>query len=129
MLCDAAAPERMAGTERQGMKSKKQGMKSKKQGMKSKKQGMKSEKQGMKSKKRIPKRGAVRTGVIPTEFNAVVPSPSNFCTMTVTRTEDTEARKQSKGKADLSLLPPDALAAIARVREYGAKKFGTKWDW
>lgn len=37
--------------------------------------------------------------------------------------------KDTKGKLPLLLVPPHAIEAIARVREYGNKKYGDPWKW
>ena len=36
--------------------------------------------------------------------------------------------KYDKNKVDLSLLPPEALEAVARVFQFGANKYST-FDW
>jgi hypothetical protein len=37
--------------------------------------------------------------------------------------------KDTLGKPDLTLLPFEALAAIAEVRAFGVAKYGDKWSW
>lgn len=37
--------------------------------------------------------------------------------------------KNDAGKPQISLVPPDIVTAIARVREYGNKKYGASDNW
>lgn len=43
--------------------------------------------------------------------------------------EDYQAAKQDTGKPRISLVPPEIIRAIAKVREYGTKKYGNKDNW
>lgn len=38
-------------------------------------------------------------------------------------------QKDTAGKPDLTLIPYNSLVAVAKVREYGNKKYGDPWMW
>lgn len=42
---------------------------------------------------------------------------------------DSQEAKADNGKAKLSLVPMEIMYAVARVREYGVKKYGSKENW
>lgn len=37
--------------------------------------------------------------------------------------------KDTKGKLRLNLIPPEALVSIAKVREFGVRKYKDPWAW
>lgn len=39
------------------------------------------------------------------------------------------SNKDTKGKLRMDLIPPRALVAIAKVREFGNNKYGSPWGW
>ena len=43
--------------------------------------------------------------------------------------EETQAAKADAGKARLTLVPRKIIFAIARIREYGNKKYGSSDNW
>lgn len=50
-------------------------------------------------------------------------------TQSQTRTQPSQAAKADAGKPRLSLVPPQVIIDIARVREYGNEKYGDPENW